>query len=164
LWNTESGFFAETDDGSLAGTSKKLTHLLSAYLMSQTLILGASLDLKRFYYYSWDHDKSGMVTSTGELLPAYFAYEKVQKWLIGAKMTGCESLAGNVTACNGNKDKRTFIIFWSESPQPKVVLISKGLSISGQESLVGESTTLYKVVGGKVVVTSSQAPTLLWFN
>lgn len=163
LWNTEAGLEV-WDEEKLPPGTVRLTRNDAAAMTAQFLVLGAAVGLDRYYYYAWDNDRSGMVDRSGKHLPAYKAFAQVEKWLIGATMTGCESFNSKVVACNGSKDKRNFKIVWSDKPQTQAISVPQGLRFAGQETLMGESVPKFKVATGQVFATVSQAPTLLWFN
>ncbi|MBI2291562.1 MAG: hypothetical protein HYU73_14765 [Betaproteobacteria bacterium] len=168
LWNTETGLEVYGPGESLpagagAGATRSLTE--SAAKMTQQLILGAAAGLGRYYYYSWDSERSGMVTTSGEHLPAYAAMAQVQKWLIGATLAGCESFKGAGVMCGGNKGSRHFKILWAEVPATQAVTVPRGFRFAGQEMLWRSAQeSRLRVADGKVLVPVGQPPVLLWFD
>jgi hypothetical protein len=116
LWNTETGVDvvgpADPPSGIAAHSQKE-----SAEKLAQYMILGASAGLEHFYHYAWDSPRMGMMNQFGEPLPALAAYEKLQTWLLGARMLGCRKLLPQAVVCDGGREATRFQIAWSESKE-----------------------------------------------
>ena len=99
LWNTETGWVIANSFGSVdpikVGFSKETRALTmdeaSAYV-ARSYILTWAAGVQRFYWYAWDNHVMGLTEVDGKTLkPPAIAYAEVQKWLIGARMTSCQS-------------------------------------------------------------------------
>lgn len=114
LWNTESGFEASDGEGptSLPG-SRRLGRADAAALLAQTLVLGAAAGIERFYVYSWDHLRMGMVDAAGNRLPGYAAVERVMQWLSGATVESCSAERGEVVRCDAVRQGVRYSIAWA---------------------------------------------------
>lgn len=140
LWNTEQGIEVYPVGTPMPSyVSERLTRTEAAARMAQVLVLGAASGLERFYYYAWDNEHSGMVTTRGERLPAYEAMVRVQDWLIGARMRGCASPNRGAVSCRVELGKQTFLIAWASQPGEHSLKLPDGLKPRGVETLL--STT-----------------------
>ena len=94
LWNTEAGWQKPKPFPS--------EELAAAYV-GRSYILNWAAGVPRFYWYDWEHNPIFSLHMTEEdnttLKPAAIAYEEVQKWLIGARMTKCETNSSNTWIC-----------------------------------------------------------------
>ena len=137
LWNTESGFEVYPENAPLPlGVKSRLTQKEAAAQMAQVLVLGAAAGLERFYYYAWDNEHSGMVTTRGKRLPAYEAMSRIQAWLIGSRMKGCISPNRGVVSCrveSGNK--QTSLIAWASQPGEQSLRLPEGMRVTEVETL-----------------------------
>ncbi|MGB3509690.1 MAG: glycosyl hydrolase [Microcoleaceae cyanobacterium] len=86
LWNTEAGWLG---DEPFTDEEKAAAYVARAYILNW--LAGVS----RFYWYDWDSPRGLQLNMTAEdsktLKPAAIAYEKIQKWLVGATMKSCDS-------------------------------------------------------------------------
>ena len=137
LWNTETGVEVP---GALINNSS-----LSAARLAQFLILGAASGLEHFYHYAWDNPHSGMLSSYGESLPSLAGYEKVESWLIGAKMHGCEKILHQGVLCKGDRAGAKFLIAWSETPEIYLLPGVSVFSISSIEHFLDKSPNLINI-------------------
>lgn len=99
LWNTEAGWFRPKPFPSDS---------LGAAYVARSYILNWAGGVRRFYWYAWDNIKAmslHMVEPDYKTLkPAAIAYEEVQKWLVGAKMTYCQSDSQKTWTCQLTRD------------------------------------------------------------
>jgi hypothetical protein len=137
LWNTELGVEVYPENSPLPpGVAKRLTRKDAAARMAQFLVLGAAAGLDRFYYYAWDNERSGVVTTRGEHLPAYEAMARIQDWLIGSRMKGCASSNPGVVYCRIEAGQQTFLIAWASQPGEQSLKLPEGMKVSGVETLL----------------------------
>ena len=137
LWNTECGVETYGDSDPLpTGVKERLTEAGAAAKMAQFLILGAALDLQRFFYYAWDNDRSGMVDRQGVRRPRFEAMLRVQQWLSGVRSFGIE--AGDRTAASiaGARGAERFVFAWSDTARTGRISIPPGWTMSSCESLL----------------------------
>lgn len=94
LWNTEAGWQKPKPFPS--------DELAAAYV-GRSYILNWAAGVPRFYWYDWDYNPVFSLHMTEEdsttLKPAAIAYQQMQKWLIGARMTSCESNSRETWIC-----------------------------------------------------------------
>jgi len=107
LWNTETGWVIANSSRSVdpkeVGFSKETKALTmdeaSAYV-ARSYILSWAAGVQRFYWYAWDNHVMGLTEVDGKTLkPPALAYAEVQKWLIGASMTSCQSDLEHTWTC-----------------------------------------------------------------
>lgn len=162
LVNTESGWvIANTQSPSSyigADTSwATLTPELGAAYVARALILGWALGLEGYHWFSWDHISMGLVEpATKEIKPAGQAYGKTVDWLLGAKMTACESSQGVWVCTLRDSSGNTSRIVWRESgnempwPVPAAWNASEYEALEGARVALGSSPPL--MLGQKPVL------------
>jgi len=142
LWNTETGVNVlgpgDPPSGIAAHTQRE-----SAEKLAQYLILGASMGLEHFYHYAWDTPHGGMLADNGDRLPNLDSYEKVQAWLIGAKMLGCRKVLPHAVMCEGERAGDRFAIAWSDSAGTYSLPAPSGWTAVSLEHLLDTSASLY---------------------
>lgn len=162
LWNTEQGIEGDLKDGSRragAGAGGRFTRKEAAARMAQYLVLGAAVGLERFYYYAWDNERSGMVTTRGEQLPAYEAMARIQGWLIGSRMQGCASPKQGVVNCRIESGKHSALIAWADQLGEQSLKLPDGMKVSGVTTLLsGMSVPAYRVQNGFVKIALGAEP------
>jgi hypothetical protein len=120
LWNTEAGWWIENRDGSKSNAGvvsgwKQLNQDEAAAYVARALILGWAAGLERYYWYSWDHGKMGLIEPEDKTLkPAGVAYATVLRWLDGMVMVGCEAVDGLWNCSLKRPDGSTVRIVWIE--------------------------------------------------
>lgn len=141
LWNTEQGIEGDLEDGSRrAGVSERFTRKEAAARMAQFLVLGAAVGLERFYFYAWDNERSGMVTTRGERLPAYEAMARIQDWLIGSHMQGCASPKQGVVNCRIESGQHSALIAWADQLGEQSLKLPDGMKVSGVTMLLSDTS------------------------
>jgi len=105
------------------------------------LILGSAAGLEHFYHYAWDNPNSGMLTMIGEQSPNQISYEKVQAWLLGAKMLGCKKVLPHAIFCEGERTGARFAIAWSESEGSYLLPAPSGWTAASVEHLMDTSAS-----------------------
>lgn len=94
LWNTETGWELHN----------KLSPVQGEGIVSRSYILSWALDVPRFYWYDWDSNTEGLAEKDGAgRIPAGYSYIEIQRWLLGARMSGCDS-SGNTWTCQITRD------------------------------------------------------------
>jgi Glycosyl hydrolases family 39 len=109
LWNTETGW----------GVHDKLTPLQGEGYVARAYILAWASGISRFYWYDWDSNTMGLSEKDGTgRIPAGYAYVEVQRWLVGAHMSGCDS-NGNTWTCEITRDGgyHGYIVWNSQTSQ-----------------------------------------------
>lgn len=140
LWNTELGVEVHPQSSPLPRRVNQMrTHQEAATRMAQFLVLGAAVGLERFYYYAWDNERSGMVTTRGEPLLAYEAMTRMQDWLIGARMKGCVSPNQGVVICRVESGQHTYLIAWASQPEEQSLKLPDGMTVSGVTMLLSST-------------------------
>lgn len=141
LWNTETGVetLSKTDPSSgIAARSREE----AVARMSQMLILGAAAGLERFDYYAWDNERSGMVSTNGSHLVGYEAMQRLQKWLLGARLKACRA-NGGVVRCDGERGQDRFIMAWaSKTVDGRSIVAPQGWRVAAAESLLPEAVAV----------------------
>lgn len=118
LWNTEAGWWIANRDGSKSNAGvvsgwKQLNPNQAAGYVAQALILGWAVGLERYFWYSWDHDKMGLIEPEDKTLkPAGVAYATVLRWLDGMVMVSCEVVDGLWHCTLKRPDGSTARIVW----------------------------------------------------
>src|SRR5258708_47721 len=109
VWNTESGWAIENKRTEVKVGNSGMGRVLpeseaEAYVARATILLWTA-GAYRFFYYSWDNKIMGLTEEDGKTLkrPA-MAYAEVEKWLVGAPMTSCESNADKIWGCTLSPD------------------------------------------------------------
>ena len=161
LWSTESGFEAYPEGSPLPpGIKHRLTRKEAAAQMAQILVLGAQAGLERFYYYAWDNERSGMVSTRGERMPAYEAMTRIQTWLVGSRMKGCVSPSQGVVSCrveSGNK--QTSLIAWASQPGEQTLKLPEGMQVKEVETLfTGTPASTHQIQRGRVRIALGLEP------
>ena len=114
LWNTESGVEVLGPDDPPSGIAAH-SQMEAAEKLAQYLIFGSAAGLEHYYHYAWDNPRTGMMATNGERSFNLASYEKVQAWLIGAKMLGCKRVLPRAVKCDGERAGDKFAIAWSDS-------------------------------------------------
>ena len=108
LWDTEVGYFiySRTTDVKPQGSfSKILSDDEGAAYVTRFMILNCASEIVRVYWYDWDSDAMGLGDGKGtKTKPAAVAYGQLQKWLVGAVMTSCDSDVSHTWVCGITRD------------------------------------------------------------
>lgn len=108
LWDTETGWYIQDTAGNVKSSSP-MWSVLSAQeaegYVARAYILSWAAGVSRLYWYDWDSDTMGL-TEPGYKArkPAAYAYYITEKWLIGARMTSCNSNASGTWICHITRD------------------------------------------------------------
>ena len=139
LWNTETGLEVYPTNQPLPPGAQLWTRTEAGSRMAQFLVLGAEAGLERFYYYAWDNLYSGMLTPSGGRQPAWDAYEKVEFWLLNARMLGCEAMPPDGVRCQGERAGQRFMIAWAEKEEIVNIPLPSGQRVVSVENLFASS-------------------------
>lgn len=163
LWNSETGFEVWPQDQPLPPGAVHLNHEQAAARAAQLLVIGAAAGLDRFYYYAWDHGRSGMVTASGEHLPSYEAMERVQAWLLDATLLGCAEIERRGIRCDVEQGGRRYILAWAdEAPGRRTLTLPDGWQFMAAEPLLGtQSIPVTVEKQGKLSLPLGLAPVRL---
>jgi hypothetical protein len=107
LWNTEAGWYIQNKTGTVAksGAFTPLPPLEAVGFVARSYILNWATGVSRFYWYDWDSAVMSLADDDGKTLkPAGYAYEVIQRWLVGARMTACNSDSSNTWICEITRD------------------------------------------------------------
>lgn len=108
LWNTETGWKIINRDKNINDeewAGKALSSLDACSYIARSYILSWAAGVERLYWYAWGHRSMGL-TEYDARTPKPFAtaYTEVQKWLVGAQMTSCQSDQQNTWVCELKRD------------------------------------------------------------
>ena len=134
LWNTETGIDTIRQSAPPAGVSA-MTLPESSARLGQMLTLGAAAGFEHFYYYAWDNERSGMVTKRGEHVLGYQAFQRMQSWLLEARLGEC-STTNDLVQCNGTRRHERFIVAWAAKEGTYSLNIPNGWKIAGIDRLI----------------------------
>lgn len=100
LWNTEAGW---------PGSSSSRSDEEVAGFVARAYIMNWDAGVSRFYWYSWDN-RGTTVPMVEEdrttLTQAAIAYRETYKWLVGSRMSPCQSNSQNTWICQLTRDRR----------------------------------------------------------
>ncbi|MEB3829835.1 GH39 family glycosyl hydrolase [Phormidium sp. CCY1219] len=100
LWNTELGWLG---DRTFSSEEEAAAYVARSY------ILNWAAGVKRVYWFGWDSGWGVRIKLTRAdnttLTPAGVAYAEVQKWLVGARMSGCYSKWNGTWVCPLERDR-----------------------------------------------------------
>jgi hypothetical protein len=111
LWDTETGWAIQNKQSlvkAAPGTgfnSVVLSEELASSYLARSYVLSWASGVSRFYWYSWDNKIMGLTEEDGKTskLPAR-AYREAENWLIGARMTSCQSDEAGTWVCEIARD------------------------------------------------------------
>ena len=94
IWDTEANW------GSVSKNCFNDRDLQAAFLV-QFYLLHRSLEVSRFYWFSYYDPDTGQLfdTNTGQLTKAGIAFEQVQEWLLGNTLSSSCSASGTIWTC-----------------------------------------------------------------
>ena len=137
LWNTETGVEVHATSNAATGMIAR-THEDATAFLSQLLILGAASGIEHFYYYAWDNFISGMVAPDGAARPGLQTMQRLQGWLIGARLTGCKS-TDDIVQCEGIRGSDHFLIAWAGTDRKRSINAPSGWRAVAVDSLDGDA-------------------------
>ena len=129
LWNTESGWRVADDRPNPKRFRPNEKHRIlsideaGAFVARSYLLMWAS-GVKRFYWYGWDTPDMGLTDPDGQTVKANArAYDTVAKWMIGARVSKCESDAKGLWMCELLREGRPPArVMWSPQREQSIAL------------------------------------------
>jgi hypothetical protein len=149
IWNTESGLIiqpngktvAPLEPGGKGSLSIVKTEDEAAGLVSRYLILGAAIDLGRFYWFAWDSGSMGLATFMGfgkgrTINSAGQAFTRTMQWLQGARIVQCDVSMDQLSICKLDRAGTPQWIAWSTGQKipysfPQSTEISRYVTLDG---------------------------------
>lgn len=104
LWNTETGWnisnIRKNDHNDEAWCGQALDEKKSVAYVARSYILCWVAGVERFYWYAWGHRRMGL-SEYDAVTPkaSAFAYNEIQKWLIGARIEFCSKQSDSTWVC-----------------------------------------------------------------
>ncbi|MGA3080468.1 MAG: hypothetical protein ABSD44_03680 [Terracidiphilus sp.] len=121
IWNTETGWRIPNHDRIVDDASaepwagKYITDKESVAYVGRSYLLTWAAGVDRLYWYSWGHPSMGLNEYDMKTpKPAAHAFEAIQKWMIGQRVTSCERSAQKVWTCKLEQGSDRTLIAWSE--------------------------------------------------
>ena len=152
LWNTEAGWpiansqsQANSRQSNFFKNMKALTQDEAVAYVARSFIVSWAAGLKRFYWYAWDNTVTGLTEVDGKTVKlAAKAYAQTQKWLVGAKMTGCEANSQKTWICQlTRKGSYKAWIVWNPDREQTITL-PKSWGVQQIRDLAGNKRSLPK--------------------
>ncbi len=108
LWNTETGWKIINRDKNINDeewAGNPLSRVDASAYIARSYILSWAAGVQRLYWYAWGHRSMGLTDYDARTpKPVATAYTEVEKWLVGAQMTSCESNIENTWVCELKRD------------------------------------------------------------
>lgn len=108
LWCTEVGWYIEDKGGDVKSASpvwRVLSTQEAQGYVARAYILSWAAGVSRLYWYDWDSTTEGLTEPGGKVRkPAAYSYDVTEKWLIGARMTSCDSESSGTWICHITRD------------------------------------------------------------
>lgn len=157
LWNTEVGYLVHGDAN--AGNSAALPEELVGAYVVRTLVLNASVGVRRVYWYAWDNYKYGLWGTAGrrENL-AGAAYRRAVTWLLGAAVNKCSRDSRGLWQCDLRRGDKRQTLVWSDSGDVTIEVVNK--SLAAYEPLYS-SSLIPTPIGATTQLRVGQVPVLL---
>lgn len=150
IWDTESGWWNHTFTPDLA----------AAYVARAYILLWAS-GIDRQYWYSWDNHSfiSLHLTDLDSTTPtpAGIAYSEMEKWLVGASLSGCGSDTSGTWTCQLKRGTAVSWIVWNQSGPATFSVPANWSQIHSQTDVLGGLHT----VSNQSEIGIGQSPLLL---
>ncbi len=109
LWNTETGWKIINRDKNINDeewAGNPLSRVDASAYIARSYILSWAAGVQRLYWYAWGHRSMGLTDYDARTpKPVATAYTEVEKWLVGAQMTSCESNIENTWVCELKRDR-----------------------------------------------------------
>jgi hypothetical protein len=107
LWNTEAGWLIQNRAMSVKSNGKNVPLLeeQAPGFVARAYILNWAAGASRFYWYDWDSAVMGLADDGGKTpKPAGVAFLTTEKWLVGARLSYCDSDARDTWVCPISRD------------------------------------------------------------
>jgi hypothetical protein len=164
LWDTETGFAIQDNQGKVTPSPGKgfnsvvLSENQAAGYIARVYILAWAAGVSRLYWFAWDNWIMGLVERDGKTpKPPAIAYGQVEDWLVGARMTSCDSDAKGTWTCRiGRPGGYVGLIMWNPDRTFRFD-IPESWGVRDYRNLSGSESKL----AGKASVLVSPSPILL---
>jgi len=107
LWNTETGWLSP---------ARFTSDEAAAAFLARAYIVSWAAGVQRFYWYAWDNRSLAIVTYKEDervVTDAGQAYNAVQQWLVGARMSTCTASPEQTWTCQLSRSGRSEWIVWN---------------------------------------------------
>ena len=120
IWNTEMGWRIHNHDKNVDDeqdwAGRFLTDRESVAYVGRAYLLTWAAGVDRLYWYSWGHRSMGLNEYNMETpKPAARAYEMIEKWMVGHRLTSCARSSSGVWTCDLDQDGDRALVAWSEN-------------------------------------------------
>lgn len=166
LWNTESGWEVHASVQATPKGTLRIDRPTAAAYVAQSLALGASAGLGRFFYYSWDSEVSGFVDNKSGVTNAEaFVLQQAVRWLRNAEIGGCETADSRFVICPLRRGERRAWMVWSRAGEHDFSIpanwgaVEYELSTGGLKRLVDTGSTAIGVGSAPLLFKSDRS---LW--
>jgi hypothetical protein len=123
IWNTETGWKIINHDKNIIDhqedwAGRFLTDQESVAYVGRSYLLTWAAGVDRLYWYSWGHTSMGLNEYDLKTpKPAARAYEAIQTWMIGHRVTSCARSKQGVWTCGLEQGGDRTLVAWSESEE-----------------------------------------------
>ncbi|MCC7449518.1 MAG: beta-galactosidase [Anaerolineae bacterium] len=122
LWNTEFGWLIPNSDGGYGNQSRpawtswrRVGYREAAGYVVRAYLHILNGGIRHSFWYSWDNQAMGLAENRGSTpKPAAVGFKRVQEWLIGASLEGCDVSSG-IWICTLRREDRRQWVVWSDS-------------------------------------------------
>ncbi len=112
LWDTEANYTSP------AFASRKVTGQQSADWLARAYLDSVRLGVARTYWYGGNPTTALLAIDTPSGSPSATALTTVDRWLVGATMTGCATGAHGVTTCTLVRGSARSLVAWAPTARP----------------------------------------------
>jgi hypothetical protein len=145
IWNTETGWripnHGKNTDDELGWAGRFLTDRESVAYVGRAYLLTWAAGVDRLYWYAWGHRSMGLSEyDMNTPKPSARAYEAIEQWMIGRRITSCSRTAGGVWTCGLEQGKDRSLVAWTESGDVQFTVPSK---FHEAEELAGQRVTIH---------------------
>jgi len=166
LWGTEAGWFIANHKTYVKPGTGSFSRVLdddeSPAFVARTYILLWVTGVSRFYWYGWDNHLMGLTEEDGTPKASAMAFAETQKWLVGARMIGCDADSSDTWICEIERDGeyRGYILWNTQGTRN--VPIPASWNARNQHDLSGRTRALAGVhsiqVGVKPILLENKTP------
>jgi len=118
VWDTESGL-AVGDNKEDSTTASAPGHI------ARWLILTWASGVERFYWHSWDQDRMGFVSPSGDFRePELAAYQISQRWILGSSFQECARVDQRWNCHLTLKNGKSATLLWTQDNSKQTVAVT----------------------------------------
>jgi hypothetical protein len=147
IWNTETGWLIPNHDKNIEQDKEEqraeryLTDRESVAYVGRAYLITWAAGVDRLYWYAWGHKSMGLSEYDGKTpKPAARAYEAIERWMIGRRITSCSRTASGVWTCGLEQGKDRSLVAWTESGD---VQFTVPANLHEAEELAGPRETIH---------------------